>query len=366
MLLNVKSSLENELMLSYNKEKMLHANNDVLVAEKNEIMEKNLKLKNEIQALEDQIRQQEQKAKEQEFNYKRKIMELQNELNSTLDKLDRLQSEVDQNELLNERLNLAERIKSKVESENVYLKTSHEEKITELNDQIHNLKTLNQEYKVKVRELEEDISVLRETISEYEAKVERLNREKNDANLKTERSNKERDEYLALNQEITMQVKALREEFYALKEKNLMENTHKELIENELKERISILQEELERARNEKLRIRNESQAEILKLTKMHQETIDMLTQENRDLGKKYFAEIQERKVEADSWDQREKYFNEKIEELRDDFTRMTESSYRRPNSNEFIKFALFHFFLIRRKYVDVFGAEGSWKGFFI
>ena len=187
-------------MLALNKEKFLQENIEMLTAEKNELKEKNFKLKEEAQELEEKARQLEQKVKEQEFNHKRKVLDLQSELNTALDKIDRYESEIEQKELLDERLKIAEKIKTKVETEMVNSKAAYEQKINELSDQLNTMRTLNQEFKQKINEMEGEVYYAGSTLTEKDSNIERLAKEK-------DRLEKENEELSKLNRDVMQQVK---------------------------------------------------------------------------------------------------------------------------------------------------------------
>lgn len=79
----------------------------------------------------------------------------------------------------------------------------------------------------------------------------------------------------------------------------------------------------------DKAKSRSEFSVELERLTRMHQETINMLREENRELERKYFAEIQDRKAETDSWAQREKYLGDQIHDLKEELIKTTDTQRR-------------------------------------
>ena len=74
------------------------------------------------------------------------------------DRYNELQREIQNKEILGEKLSITERMKTQVEDELIQVKTNYGYHFTELGDQVKTLKKLNEEFKDKIHESEEDLN----------------------------------------------------------------------------------------------------------------------------------------------------------------------------------------------------------------
>jgi len=104
----------------------------------------------------------------------------------------------------------------------------------------------------------------------------------------------------------------LRSEFNSMKNETTQELRVRDHAEKELKNRIINLEARLEESNREKERLKDELNHEVDRLTKTHQETVNLLRDDNRELEKRYFEELSEkRRDEEMTFDKEREYINE-------------------------------------------------------
>jgi len=109
----------------------------------------------------------------------------------------------------------------------------------------------------------------------------------------------------------------LRSEFNAVKDETNEELKRRDHAEKEFKNRIISLEERLEEAVREKERLRSELNNEVERLAKTHQETINLLRDDNRELERRYFDELSEKRRENDMASTKERDFISEINHLK-------------------------------------------------
>lgn len=109
----------------------------------------------------------------------------------------------------------------------------------------------------------------------------------------------------------------LRTEFNAVKDETNEEFKRREHAEKEYKNRIISLEERLEEAVREKERLRSELNNEVDRLSKTHQETLNLLRDDNRELERRYFDELSEKRRETDMATTKERDFVSEINHLK-------------------------------------------------
>lgn len=109
----------------------------------------------------------------------------------------------------------------------------------------------------------------------------------------------------------------LRTEFNTVKDETNEELKRRDHAEKEYKNRIISLEERLEEAVREKERLRMELNNEVERLSKTHQETINLLRDDNRELERRYFDELSEKRRDNDMANTKERDFISEINHLK-------------------------------------------------
>ena len=84
------------------------------------------------------------------------------------------------------------------------------------------------------------------------------------------------------------------------------------------------MEERLEEAMREKERLKSELNYEIERLTKTHQETVNLLRDDNRELEKRYFDELSEKRRDNEVVSGRERQYMTEIDDLRKEVFSLT------------------------------------------
>ena len=166
ILKSIKANLENEILLAMNKEKFLQNNIEMLTNERNEYKERASHLRDQVNQLEDQLRERDRGSKEEIFSMRKQILDLQSELKVSEDAIQHLERDLDERRSLEEKLRLAEKLKEKIENQLIETKTGYESRIDELVDQLRTLKRLNEEFKLKISDQELDYTMNTNTLAE--------------------------------------------------------------------------------------------------------------------------------------------------------------------------------------------------------
>lgn len=100
-----------------------------------------------------------------------------------------------------------------------------------------------------------------------------------------------------------------------------------------MKNRILSLEERLEEAQRDKEKLKVELNYEIERLTKTHQETINLLREDNRELEKRYFEELSDKRREDELILEKEREYMNEINVLRREVAQFTDENNRfKPN----------------------------------
>lgn len=166
ILKSIKTNLENEILLAVNKEKFLQNNIEMLTNERNEYKERTTYLRDQINQLEDQLRERDRGSKEEIFSLRKQILDLQSDLKYTEDIKQQLEKDLEERKALEDRLRMTDRLKEKVESDFVNVKADYEAHIDELMDQVRTLQKLNEEFKLKISDQELEYNMQANSLAE--------------------------------------------------------------------------------------------------------------------------------------------------------------------------------------------------------
>ena len=166
ILKSIKTNLENEILLAVNKEKFLQNNIEMLTNERNEYKERTTYLRDQINQLEDQLRERDRGSKEEIFSLRKQILDLQSDLKYTEDIKQQLEKDLEERKALEDRLRMTDRLKEKVESDFVNVKADYEAHIDELMDQVRTLQKLNEEFKLKISDQELEYNMQANALAE--------------------------------------------------------------------------------------------------------------------------------------------------------------------------------------------------------
>lgn len=119
----------------------------------------------------------------------------------------------------------------------------------------------------------------------------------------------------------------LRSEFNKVKEDTNEELKRRDHAEKEFKNRIISLEERLEETIREKERLRAELNNEVERLSKTHQETINLLRDDNRELERRYFDELSEKRRDNEMISLKEKDFITEINVLKRELMQLAEEN---------------------------------------
>jgi len=166
ILKSIKTNLENEILLAVNKEKFLQNNIEMLTNERNEYKERTTYLRDQINQLEDQLRERDRGSKEEIFSLRKQILDLQSDLKYTEDIKQQHEKDLEERKALEDRLRMTDRLKEKVESDFVNVKADYEAHIDELMDQVRTLQKLNEEFKLKISDQELEYNMQANSLAE--------------------------------------------------------------------------------------------------------------------------------------------------------------------------------------------------------
>lgn len=166
ILKSIKTNLENEILLAVNKEKFLQNNIEMLTNERNEYKERAGYLRDQLNQLEDQLRERDRGSKEEIFTMRKHILDLQSELKVAEDSKQYLEKQLDERRALEDKLKMSEKLREKVENDLVNLRTDYEGQMDEIIEQLRTLQKLNEEFKSKISEQEYDYHMQANALSE--------------------------------------------------------------------------------------------------------------------------------------------------------------------------------------------------------
>ena len=307
ILKSIKSNLENEILLAVNKEKFLQNNIEMLTNERNEYKERANYHREQANLLEDQLREKDRGAKEEIFSMRRQILDLQSDLKVSEDAKQQLERELEERRSLEDRLRMTDRLKDKAENDLANVKADYEGQIDELVDQMRTLQKLNQEFKSKITDQDIEYTNQINTLSEKESIINKLTNEKALLENKIRQLQSDNDELKKFNERISSQLGEMRKEFNSVKGDTDEEIRIRDIAEKELKNRIIGLEQRLDEANRERDRLKLELNSEVERLTRTHQETINLLRDDNKELEKKYFDELSERRREDENFSEKER-----------------------------------------------------------
>lgn len=159
VLKNIKGNLENELSLAMNRIRFLQENIERATNEKKEALTKNAEIQKEIKKLEEALRAEKSKTKDQNLNEKSRISELEAQLSRQNTRYQQLQSEFEElQQELTKKLKAAENEKRNAQEELTESKQRASDQIQALKDEIHYLQELNRKSEQKFKALEGEYS----------------------------------------------------------------------------------------------------------------------------------------------------------------------------------------------------------------
>lgn len=138
----------------------------MLTNERNEYKERSSYLRDQLNQLEDQLRERDRGSKEEIFSMRKQILDLQSELKMSEDIKQHIEKELDERKVLEDKMRVTERLKEKIENEFVNNKAEHEGRIDEFMDQLRTLQRLNEEFKLKISDQALDYNMLSNVLAE--------------------------------------------------------------------------------------------------------------------------------------------------------------------------------------------------------